>query len=251
MDARIPAPIKTGAEAYAYAERLKAARRRRTRRRLAALGALLVLGLALGTIYATGFATSGGTNATPTSATPLTMSSGDEQDTSGLNGLLSNSCPGCSANLTYNWSGRNGSLSAAVMYDVNLTGEDPLNKYYVSVYLTNTPVGFSDLQIQMRIAKDGGDGCTTTDLSTGATVGTGTGNFRNMIFDTNDAQVTWQGWVASGPTAGTGGLDGGQRYCVGVIAGGGNPNGTFIRRATANTTTTPPAFVSTVNQMPS
>jgi hypothetical protein len=251
MITRIPAPIKTGAEAREYAQRIEAARRRRTRRRLAALAGMLALGLALGTVYATGFATTGGTTGSTQGASPINMDPGTNQDSSGLNGLISNGCAGCSANLTYNWNGRNGSLSSAVMYEVNLTGEPPANNYYVSVYLTNTPGGFSDLQIQMRIATDGADNaCTTADLTNTATVGTGTGNYRNFIFDTNDTQVTWQGWVSSGNTAGAGGLDGGERYCVGVPSGGGNPNGTLIRRQTASTTVTPPTFVSTLNQMP-
>ncbi|HEX6115596.1 MAG TPA: hypothetical protein VFY99_00755 [Solirubrobacterales bacterium] len=262
MDNVIPAKIKTGAEARAYAERMEAARRRRTRLRLAALAGLLLFGLSLGAIYATGFATTGGTTGSTQNATPLSNNPGDAQDTSGLNGLISTGCAGCSANLTWNYSGRFGSVPSAVMYDVNLTNEPLANNYFVAVYLSNAPAGYSDLQLQIRIATDGADNaCTTADLSNTTTVGTGSGNYRNMIFDTNDAQITFQGWVASGNAAGSGGLDGGERYCVGIYdypagpsnvppAAGRDPSGTFIRRVNTATTPTPPTFVATLNQMP-
>jgi hypothetical protein len=240
---RQPLPIAWGDEARALAQRLARQRRRRTRRRLVALAALGVLGLALGTIWATGFADTGGTTGSDTGADPIFMNNGQNQDNSGLNGLITSN-----GDLTFNFQGRNGSLSSFVMYDVNLTSQPVGNLHYVSLYLTNTPNGFSDLQIQMRISGDGGNGCQTSDLT-----GTATGNYRNFIFVTNDAQVTFQG-LSNNAIPSVAGLPGGARYCVGVVnytGSGGDITGTFIRRNSASTTFPPgvyPTFVASVNR---
>src|ERR687898_512056 len=85
-------------------------RRKRARRRLAAWGALLLLGLALGAIYATGFATSGGTTGTTSNPAANNNDRSDNQDTSALAGLITSN-----RNLTFNWEGRWGAVDSKVM----------------------------------------------------------------------------------------------------------------------------------------
>ena len=226
-----------------YGARMERGRRRRFRRRLAGFATVLLLGLSLGTIYATGFATTGGETGTTGNASPINDAPGDKLDTSGLNGLITNPTP----DLTWNWSGRNGSVNSAVMYEANLTGEPGGNNYFVGVYLTNSPVGFSDLQLQVRIAAEGGDNaCTISDLTD-----TATSNYRVFVMDTNDAQVTFSGMGGA-----TTGLPGSERYCIGVVdytGAGKDPAGTFIRRISSSTDFPPgiyPTFVAALNRMP-
>lgn len=197
-----------------------------------------MLGLALGTVYATGFATSGGTTGSTSNAPLIFSNPGNSQDTDGLNALITSS-----GNLDWSFNGLWGSVASQVMYTVNVTGETASNNYYIGVYLTNSPVGFSDLQLQLRIAVDGPDDtCTTSDLTS-----TATSNYRVFVLDANDAQVTFSGMGGA-----TTGLPGSERYCIGIvnyIGAGQDPSGTFIRRATASTTPTYPTFVATLNRM--
>lgn len=235
MEPQAPIMIR-GADAQAYAEQLRRDRQRRLRWRLAFLAGFLILGLSLGTIWATGFASTGGTTGTTGPSPPLTSTPGDAQDTSGLNALLTSS-----GNLTYNFNGRNGSVVGQVMYTVDLTGEPGGNNYFTGVFLTNSPIGFSDLQLEVRIAVDGANNtCEVADLT-----GTATSNYRVFVMDTNDAQVTFSGMGGA-----TTGLPGAERYCIGVVSGGGDPNGTMIRKVTSNTNPTYPTFVASLNQMP-
>jgi len=236
-----PVLENTGAEAFALVEQR---RRRRTRRRLGLWGAFLLVGLLLGTIYATGFATTGGTNSVPEPADPLTNTRADNEDRSGLDGLVTQP----TANLTYNWFGRWGDIDSAVLYELDLS--DETGNFFAEVLLTDPqPAGFSDLQMQFRIADDdGGDGCDTTDLND---TNSDPLDYRVMVFEQDDAQVTFSGLLG-----GTGGLPVGDRYCIGVFDYTGPPDsgkdtgGTFLRRSSASAVPNPyPTFIGTLNRM--
>jgi hypothetical protein len=218
-------------------------RRRKSRRRAALWGAFLLVGLALGTIYATGFATTGGTDGTTAAADANTNDPGANQDSSALAGFLTQP----DNNLSWNWSGRWGSISSAAMYKADLDTESASNNYYLGVYLSNTPSDFSDLQLQLRIADVGAGGaCDAAAIAAAAD----TDDYRIMRFDTDDAQVTFSGM--NGTTAG---LDGGSTYCVGIAnysGSGKDSGGTFIRKVNTGGTFsgTYPQFVGSLNQMP-
>lgn len=219
-------------------------RRKRTRRRLTAWGALLALGLILGVIYATGFATTGGTEGSTGPAAANTNDPAANQDSSALAGQIT-----APNDLTFNWSGRWGTIDTAVMYEVDLTPFGAGEKFFSEVLLTNTPSGFSDLQLQVRIAEAAGASCANSDLTGTAMPANG----RVMIFDTDDAQVTFSGMGGA-----TTGLPGGAIYCIGVVDYGPNPasgkdtGGTFIRKSQAGGAFGGdyPEFVGTLNRMP-
>ena len=230
---------------YTRAQALEEQRRKRGRRRLATWGAFLLLGLLFGAIYATGFATSGGTSPSPAVATPNNNEPAVNADTSALAGLIRSS-----NDLTYNWTGRWGEISSAVLYEVDLSSYRTTDLFFVEVVLTNVPAGFSDLQIQYRLAAhraDGTDGCATTDLNDTNSVSS---NYRVMIFDAEDAQVTFSGLD---------GLPGADKYCIGVFdysspapGSGKDEAGTFIRKSVAGSDIlgiVEPEFVGTLNRM--
>lgn len=222
----------------AYAARLAQRRRRRQRRRLCALAAFLALGLSLGTIWASGFATTGGTTGIASTSPFIYANPGNKQDTSGLNGLITSG-----GELSWSFQGQWGKVASLVMYTADL---DTLSgNYYVGVYLTNTPTGFSDLQLQLRIANVGSGGsCTTAALEA-----TPSSNYRIFTFDAVDAQVTFSGMGGL-----TTGLAGGNTYCVGIIdySGSGQDSaGTFIRKSNSGPTFTGvyPTFIAALNEM--
>lgn len=224
----------------AYAARLAQRRRQRQRRRLCALAAFLALGLSLGTIWASGFATTGGTTGTAGTSPFIYDNPGNKQDTSGLNGLITSG-----GELSWSFQGQWGKVASLVMYTADLDTLSAGNRYYVGVYLTNTPTGFSDLQLQLRIADVGSDGtCTTTALET-----TASSNYRIFTFNAVDAQVTFSGMGGA-----TTGLEGGKTYCVGIIdySGSGQDSaGTFIRKSSSGPTFSGiyPTFIAALNQM--
>lgn len=234
-DMMLIVPDPNGVDPQALAER----RRQKARRRTAIWAAFLVLGLALGTIYATGFADTGGTTGSDTAAGDAVGTPGANEDNSDLAGLLSSN-----GNLSWSWLGRWGSISDKVMYEADLTGEPGANEYYVGVYLNNTPSGFSDLQLELRIAADGGDNaCTVSDLT-----GTAAGNRRIMTFDSNDAQVTFAG-LSNTASPDASGLPGAERYCIGIVnALGKDTVASFIRRGSTGSTPTYPTFVGSLNR---
>lgn len=234
-----PAPIWLSSEEHAA--RLANRRRQRSRRRLFGLGAFLLLGLALGNIYATGFATSGGATGATGEASPNYLDPGNKQDTSGLNGLITSS-----GDLSWSWQGQWGSVASQAMYTVDLDTEPAEDDFFVGVYLTNVPTGFSDLQLQMRIAEVGEGGtCSGTVMDEVANEN----DFRVFVFDAADAQVTF-----SGMNGVETGLPGKTTYCVGISnyeGSGKDESGTFIRKASKGGKFNGiyPTFVSTLNRM--
>lgn len=234
---------------YARALALEERRRQRGRRRLAAWGAFLLLGLLLGAVYATGFATTGGSGSAA-EATPLTGKPGDNEDSAELQSLITST-----GSLSWSWVGRWGSVATKAMYELDLSGKLASENFYAEVVLSNTPTKFSDLQLQLRIAEPAaGKTCTEAESITKLEEA-GAEDRRVMIFDTADAQVTFSGMGGA-----TTGLPGGAEYCIGIVnypaeggslAAGKDESGTFIRKSEAGATFSGvlPAFIGTLNRM--
>ena len=233
------APIRSAVQAQVAL--LAHRRRRRTRRRLVALASFLLVGLALGNVWATGFTVTGGAPGTTAEATPILLDPGNKQDTSGLNAHIRSN-----GDLTWHWQGQWGHIDSLAMYTVDLDDFTTGEKFFVGVFLTNIPTGFADLQLQLRIKDDGNGGaCTPTDMEGVSN----TNDYRVFTFEATDAQVTFAGMNGA-----TGGLPGGRTYCVGIAnydGSGQDPAGTFIRKATKGPDFRGqyPTFVSTLNQM--
>jgi hypothetical protein len=234
-------PIVVADPNWVDASALEERRRRRARRRFAAWGAFLLLGLALGAVYATGFATTGGTTGSTANASANTNTPAGNEDTNALNPLVSSG-----GDLSWSWAGRWGSVASKAMYTADLDTLSASNNYYVGVYLTNSPSGFSDLQLQLRIADVGTGGTCNAAAIDGVS---DTDDYRVMLFDSQDAEVTF-----SGMNGATSGLPGGSTYCIGIsnyANSGKDTGGTFIRKsATGGTFSgTYPTFIATLNRM--
>lgn len=233
-------PASTRSPTEAYAVHLAWRRRRRARRRLVALASFLLVGLALGNVWATGFATTGGAG-TAAEATPIYFDPGNKQDTSGLNAHIRSN-----GDLTWHWQGQWGNVDSLAMYTVDLDDFAVGEKFFVGVFLTNIPTGFADLQLQLRIKDAGNDvACTPTDMDGVSN----TNDYRVFTFETTDAQVTFAGMNGA-----TGGLPGGRTYCVGIAnydGSGQDSAGTFIRRSSSGPSFSGqyPTFIASLNQM--
>lgn len=245
-------PIVPGPQAVdpnALAER----RRRRGRRRLTVWGAFLLFGLLLGAIYATGFAETKGKDGTLANPAKVNGKAAADENSAELKEELTT----VTSELKYNWAGRWGSIDTAVMYQADLglftTGE----KFFSEVVLTNTPTEFSDLQLQLRIAKiESAKTCSADGVaaleSSAAGGGAVSTNKRVMVFDAADAQVTFSGMEGT-----LEGLLGGSKYCIGIVnytgapAAGKDTGGTFIRKSAAGSSYsgTYPSFIATLNRM--
>jgi hypothetical protein len=204
--------------------------RSRSRRRLAAWLAFGVAGIAAGAVWATGFATAGGQQGTQT-ASPILAPQDPAAHPANLAGLVT-----AGSTLTYNWTGRWGSVASTNMFTVDLSGQSAGNTYNVAVLLDNggsfdNTTGWSSLQLKLEETTPAGAACAASDFD-------GTKNPRVMAFDTQDAGVYWNG------------LAGGAKYCLGIYQSDGQDTaGTFLR---ASSDTTPPSvypsFIATVDQ---
>lgn len=231
-------------EATNLAVALERRRHSRARRRLAFWGAFLLVGLLLGTVYATGFAEVGGESGSLNEAASFGNEPAGGEEAPELANLIS--VPG-GENLTYDWYGHWGRVESKVMYELNLTSFTAADAFYSEVMLANEPSGFSALQLQIRVAKASGGSCAVSDLE-----GTAASNYRVMTFDSADAQVTFAGMGGA-----TTGLPGGARYCIGVVDYAGPPpsgrdtEGTFIRKAGwgGGFSGAYPRFVASLNRM--
>jgi hypothetical protein len=200
------------------------------RRRLAIWLTFAAIGVSMGTVWATGFASIGGANGTNGASPPLT-SSDPGAHTSDLAGSVTAGDP-----FTANWNGRWGSTAATRFFTVNLDAKPAGNSYNLAFLLTNdiSTAGWTTLQLELENADVGAAG--TCD----ATVFDGTNDPKVMVFDSEDAGVYWNN------------LPGGTTYCVGIAAAPDPANditGTFIRRD--SDTVGPsvyPTFVATVDR---
>src|SRR3954462_15453133 len=184
---------------------------RRGRRRLAIGLSFAALGISMGAVWATGFASVSGANGT-NGASPALTSSDPSAHTSDLAGTAA-----AGAGLTVDWNGRWGSTAATRFFTVDLDSKSASNDYNVAMLLSNdiSNAGWTTLQLKVE-NKDVGVGGTCN-----ATVFDGTNDPKLMVLDTRDAGVYWNN------------LPGGTTYCVGIDAApnpASDTGGTFLRR---------------------
>jgi hypothetical protein len=182
--------------------------------------------------------------------TPLTGTAGENEDESELKGLIESK-----GSLTWSWLGRWGSVATKAMYEIDLSEKLESEKFFAEIVLSNSPTKFSDLQLQFRIAKPAtGKTCTEAESITKLEE-TEEEDWRVMVFDAIDAQVTFSGLEGA-----TTGLLGGSDYCLGIVnypaeggslAAGKDEGGTFIRKSEAGASFTGvlPTFIGTLNRM--
>src|SRR4051794_37572412 len=206
------------------------ATRRRRRRRVAIWLTFAALGISMGAVWATGFASVGGANGT-NNPSPALSSSDPGAHTSDLAGPAT-----ARSDPTVDWGGPPGGTAATRFFTVDLDSKSASNNYNIAMLLTNdiSNQGWTTLQLNVENADVGAGGTCN------ATVFDGTNDPKLMVLDTRDAGVYWNN------------LPGGTTYCVG-IATAANPAddtaGTFLRRD--SDTTGPsvlPSFIATVDR---
>jgi len=201
---------------------------RRSRRRLAAWLAFAALGIVMGAVWATGFASIGGATGA-TNGSPAVTSGNASNHTDALAGVMSAGSP-----LTVDWTGRWGSTAATEFFKVTLDGKPNTQTFNVAMLLTNDihTFGWESLQLKVELKDVGlGGSCTPgTDFD-------GSQNPKVMVFDTQDAGVYWNA------------LAGHTTYCIGLAASNGqDTSGTFLRSASDSPPTGYPAFTATVDR---
>jgi hypothetical protein len=203
---------------------------RRSRRRLAIWSVFAALGISMGAVWATGFASIGGANGSSSASPPITSTSGSTT-TADLAGLVT-----AGNAMQVDWAGYWGSTPARTMFTVDLTSKSS-GTYNAALLLTNdiSGHGWDTLQVKFELHDDGtaAGSCADSDID-------GSGDTEVMVFDRQDAAAYWTGLAA------------GHRYCIGVPAASAPPadqSGTFIRRS--SDTVAPdlfPTFVATLNR---
>jgi hypothetical protein len=201
---------------------------RRGRRRLAAWLTFAALGIVMGAVWATGFASIGGAQGS-TAGSPAVTSGGASDHVNALAGTVTAGSP-----LTVNWTGRWGSTAATNFFKVDLDSKPGAQTFNVAMLLTNDISAFGWESLELKVEqKDVGAGGSCTP----ATDFDGTQNPKVMVFDTRDAGAYWNG------------LAGGSTYCVGIAASNGqDTSGTFLRSASDTPPTGYPTFTATVDR---
>jgi len=200
----------------------------RSRRRLAAWLAFAAVGILMGAVWATGFASIGGATGT-TNGSPAVTSGGASDHVNAMAGTVTAGSP-----LTVNWTGRWGSTAATDFFKVDLDAKPSTQTFNVAMLLTNdiSTFGWESLQLKVEL-KDvgtGGSCAPATDFD-------GTQNPKVMVFDTRDAGAYWNA------------LPGGTTYCVGLAASNGqDTSGTFLRSASDSAPTGYPTFTATADR---
>jgi hypothetical protein len=189
------------------------------------------VGLATGTVWASGFATSTGANRTGGSGeSPALAKSAPAAATSALASTATAVDP-----IEFDWDGRWGSIDAnTMMFKVDLTGSQFAGKKYnIATLLANTSnlTGWASLQIEFEMVQENASGtCDAADFD-------GTQNAKLLNVDDQDAGVYWST------------LDGDKVYCIGVDAAhGDDPAGTFLRAAQDTPPSNFPRFITTVDR---
>lgn len=201
---------------------------RRGRRRLAAWLTFAALGIVMGAVWATGFASIGGAQGS-TAGSPAVTSGGASDHVNAMAGVVTAGSP-----LTVDWTGRWGSTAATEFFKVDLDSKPAAQTFNASMLLTNdiSTFGWESLQLKVEL-KDVGAGGSCTPASDFD----GTQNPKVMVFDTRDAGVYWNA------------LAGGTTYCIGLAASNGqDTSGTFLRSASDTPPTGYPAFTATVDR---
>jgi hypothetical protein len=200
---------------------------RKSRRRLGAWLAFAAVGIATGAVWATGFASIGGTTGT-SGAAPIVAPSAPGAHTPDLQGAVTAGSP-----LTVNWAGRWGSTAATNFFTVDLSSQANTRTFNVAFLLTNdiSTSGWSSLQLQLEAVDIASGACDANAFD-------GTNRPRVMAFDAQDAGAYWNG------------LAGGSKYCIGIAASDGNDTaGTFLRRdSDTSGPSVYPTFVATVDR---
>jgi hypothetical protein len=198
------------------------------------------VGLATGTVWASGFATSDGANRTGgTAPSPALVKSNPATATSALASTATAVDP-----LEFDWDGRWGSIDQpTMMFKVDLSGASFTGKTYnIATLLANTSdlTGWASLQLNFELVQENASGtCDATDFD-------GTQNARVLNVDEQDAGVYWT------TLSGGGTLAGNKVYCIGVDASPGDDiQGTFLRSAgdTPPDNTKMPKFITTVDRV--
>ena len=207
--------------------------RSRSRRRLAAWAAFGIAGLAAGAVWATGFGTIGGQKGTEVVSPIIVPSTPADHPANLLNAVS----PG--STLSYNWTGRWGSIVDTNLFTVDLSAEDPTSTFNIGFLLTNGDAmsagsGWSTIQLKVEAVEASGGGgttCVASDFD-------GTHNPEVMAFDAEDAGVYFNG------------LAGDKVWCIGVNASDGqDTSGTFLRRdSDTNDPAVYPQFIATVDR---
>ncbi len=203
--------------------------RSRSRRRLAAWLAFGVIGLALGAVWATGFASFTGAPGTAVESPAMTKGVPDP-DLNLLNGKAVAVDP-----ITFDFQGRWGSIAAnTVTAKVDLSSFPVGQHYNVAVLLANTS-DFTDwasmhLKFENVYKAAATASCDPADF-------TGSAHAEVLNFDNEDAGVYWNA------------LPGNAVYCIGVSAATGDDlAGTFLRAANDTAPTHFPSFITTVDR---
>jgi hypothetical protein len=218
--------------------------RSRRRRRLALWLGFGAIGVTMGVVWATGFATfTAGANgssagspvvtpASPTSSNPLT-------------GTVSANAAAWHVDWTGDW----GSTAGYSFFQVDLTGQPSGRTYNLAMLLTNgsAMAGAADkwqtLQLKTELRQAAGASCQASDFNAPG------GEARVFSFESQDAAVYWNDGDADIQSAGGIVSAGGNPYCVGVEAASPpyDGSGTFLRD-TGTPPTVYPNFVLTVNR---
>jgi hypothetical protein len=204
----------------------------RSRRRLAAWLAFGAVGLATGAVWATGFASAGGSSSGRVTSPALARTAPVDQ-VDRLAGTVVVDTP----LLDYTYEGSWGAIVDTNLFTVDLTGH--AGTYNLALLLADTTplTGWSSLQIEFQMVPASGGGGTTCVASDYA-VGTAAADKNVMRFDAADAAVYWNA------------VPGNAVYCLGVDASDGRSlTRTWLHGA--NEAVSPsvfPAFVATVDR---
>lgn len=222
---------------------------RRSRRRLALWLAFGAIGISMGAMWATGFATfSGGGASGAAAASPIVVPGSPTEYTNPLaTDVTANTNP-----WALTWTGDWGATPATELFDVDLTGQPSSQTYNIAMLLTNGDAlttdsgngdGWQTLQLNVDLTELSTGTCATNDYTSGVK--------RLFVFDSDDSAVYWN--ASDSDKASMNDLKGGAEYCVGVAAATGpytDANDTFLRaESSATPPNTYPNFVLTVNRV--
>jgi|SRR3954451_19478310 len=202
---------------------------RRNRRRLAAWIAFAAVGIIMGAVWATGFASIGGAQGN-VNGSPAVTAGASTAHSSALAGTAS----AVSATFPVDWTGRWGSIpSDTTFFKVDLTGKTS-QTFNIAMLLSNdiSTGGWETLQLNVENVQlaSGTADCSSATFD-------GSQQNKVMVFDSLDAGVYWNA------------LAGDKVYCIGVNASNGQDTaGTFLRSASDTPPTVYPTFITTVNR---
>jgi hypothetical protein len=210
----------------------------RSRARLVAWLVFAAVGVGMGTVWATGFASVGGQTPNPasTGSTALVHTPGVADSSS----LATKVTPGTGFASRVTWDGLYGATAATSFFKVDLTGLS--GNYNVSMLLSNgaamANAGWVSLQMRVGYLTDPAGGCSNADFAGALS------DPQVITFDNEDAGAYWSG------------LAGNHVYCLGMNSltppsTDGytlDPNDTFLRRSSTAGPSHYPEFIATVDR---